>query len=46
MPWQTNFIYKKVELSSLINKIAIKEELNGDVELDRMDNNNRDENPV
>ena len=45
MPWQTNFIYKKVELGSLINKNMIKEELNADVELDRMDANNRDENP-
>ena len=42
---QTNFIYKKVELGSLINKNTIKEELDADVELDRMDNNSGDENP-
>ena len=45
MPQQTNFIYKKVELGSLINKSTIKEELDADVELDRMDNNNVDKNP-
>ena len=32
-PQQTNFIYKKVELGSLINKNMIKEELDVDVEL-------------
>ena len=44
-PWQTNFVYKKVELGSLINKNAIKEELDADAELDRMDDNSGDENP-
>ena len=44
-PRQTNFIYKKVELGSLINKNTIKEELDADAELDRMDDNNGDENP-
>ena len=44
-PQQTDFIYKKVELGSLINKNTIKEELNADIELDRMDDNSRDENP-
>ena len=44
-PRQTNFIYKKVELGSLINKNTMKEELDVDRELDRMDNNNGDENP-
>ena len=44
-PQQTNFIHKKVELGSLINKNMIKEELDADVELERMDNNSRDENP-
>ena len=44
-PQQTNFIYKKVELGSLINKNMIKEELDADVELERMDSNSRDENP-
>ena len=45
MPQQTNFVYKKVELDNLINKNTIKEELDADVELERMDNNNGDENP-
>ena len=44
-PQQTNFVYKKLELGSLINKNMIKEELDADVELKRMDNNSRDENP-
>ena len=44
-PQQTNFVYKKVELGSLINKNTIKEELDADVELDRMDDNSGDENP-
>ena len=42
---QTNFAYKKVELGSLINKNTIKEELDADIELERMDDNSRDENP-
>ena len=42
---QTNFIYKKVELGSLINKNTIKKELDVDVELERMDDNSRDKNP-
>ena len=44
-PQQTNFIYKKVELGSLINKNTIKEELDADVGLERMDDNSGDENP-
>ena len=44
-PQQTNFVYKKVELGSLINKNTVKEELDADAELDRMDNNSRDKNP-
>ena len=43
-PQQTNFVYKKVELGSLINKNTIKEELDAAVELERMDNNSRDKN--
>ena len=43
-PRQRNFIYKKVELGSLINKNTVKEELNADAELDRMDDNNGDKN--
>ena len=45
MPQQTNFIYKRVESGSLINKNTIKEELDVNVELKRMDDNSRDENP-
>ena len=44
-PQQTNFVYKKVELGSLINKNTIKEELDVDIELERMDDNSKDENP-
>ena len=44
-PQQTNFVYKKVELGSLINKNTIKEELDADIELERMDDNSGDENP-
>ena len=44
-PQQTNVIYKKVELGSLINKNTIKEELDADIELERMDDNSGDENP-
>ena len=42
---QTDYIYKKVEFGSLIKKNTMKEEIDPDVELDRMDNNSRDENP-
>ena len=45
MPKQTKYIYKKVELGSLINKETIKEEIDLDVELDRVDDDSRDENP-
>ena len=44
-PQQANFVCKKVELGSLINKNTIKEELDADAELDRMDDNSGDENP-
>ena len=44
-PQQTDFIYKKVELGSLINKNMIKEELDADIELDRIDDNSGDKNP-
>ena len=42
---QTEYIYKKVELGKLINKNTMKEEIDPDMELDRMDNNSGDENP-
>ena len=44
-PQQINFVCRKVELGSLINKNTIKEELDADAEVDRMDNNSGDENP-
>ena len=37
-PKQTEYIYKKVELGSLINKDMIKEEIDSDAELDKIDN--------
>ena len=44
-PQQTNFVYKNVELGSLINKNMIKEELDAAVELERIDDDSKDENP-
>ena len=44
MPQQTYFIYKKVELGSLINKETIREELDSEVELNKIDDNSKDEN--
>ena len=45
MPKQTKYIFKKVELGSLISKETIKEEIDADAELDRVDDDSRDENP-
>ena len=42
---QRKYIYKKVELGSLINKETLKEEIDLDAELDRVDDDSRDENP-
>ena len=42
---QTKYIYKRVELGSLINKEKIKEEINSDAELGMTDDNSGDENP-
>ena len=36
---QVDYIYRKVELGSLINKNTMKEEIDLDVELDKMDDN-------
>ena len=44
-PKQTEYIYKKVELGSLINKDTIKEEIDSDAELDKIDDNSGEENP-
>ena len=40
---QADYIYKKVELGSLINKNTMEEEKDPNVELDRMDDNSGDE---
>ena len=45
MPKQMKYIYKKVELGSLINKQTIKEDIDLDAELDRVDDDSGDENP-
>ena len=45
MPKQTEYIYQKVELGSSINKDTIKEEIDPDIELDRMDDNSGEKNP-
>ena len=44
-PKPTEYIYKKVELGSLINKNTIKEETDPDIELDKTDYNKGEENP-
>ena len=44
-PKQPEYIYRKVELGSLINKNAIKEETDPDIELDKIDNNSGEGNP-
>ena len=41
---QTEYIYKKVELGNLINKNTMKEEIDPDIELDRMDDYSGNEN--
>ena len=42
---QADYIYRNIELGSLINKNTAKEEIDQDVELDKMDDNNGDKNP-
>ena len=44
IPKQTKYIYKKLELGSLINKETIKEEIDSDAELDRIDDDSGDKN--
>ena len=44
MPKQTKYVYKKVEFGSLINKETMKNEIDSDMELDRVDDESRDEN--
>ena len=38
-------MYRKVELGSLINKNMMKQELDQDIDLDKMDDTSGDENP-
>ena len=45
MAKQTKYVYKKVELGSLINKETIREEIVLDMESDRVDDDSRDANP-
>ena len=42
---QADYIYRKVEFGSLINKNTMKEEIDQDVELDKMGDNSGDKNP-
>ena len=42
---QRKYIYKKVELCSLINKETMRNEIDLDAELDRVDDDSGDENP-
>ena len=44
-PQQTDFIYRKVELGSLINKETIREDLHLEAELDKINDNSGDGNP-
>ena len=44
-PKQTEYICRKVELGSLISKNTIKEEIDSDIELDKMDFTSGVENP-
>ena len=45
MSKQTEYVYKKRELGSLINKDMIKDEIDSDVEIDNIDNNSGGKNP-
>ena len=41
---QTNYVYRKVELGNLMNKNTMRQEIDQDIELDKMDNTSGDEN--
>ena len=45
-PKQTEYIYKKVEVGSQVNKDTIKEEIDLDVELGKIDDNSGDETHI
>ena len=42
---QADYVYRKVELGSSINKNIMKGEMDPDLELNKIDNNSGDENP-
>ena len=42
---QANFIYRKIESGNLMNKNMKRQEIDQDIELDKMDNTSGDENP-
>ena len=42
---QPNYIYRKVESGNLINKNMMRQEIDQDIELDKMGNQSGDENP-
>ena len=42
---QANYIYRKVESGNLIDKSTMRQEIDQDIELDKMDDTNANENP-
>ena len=42
---QANYVYRKVEFGSLIDKNMMRQEVDQDIELDKMDDASGDENP-
>ena len=42
---QANYIYRKVESENLINKSMMRQEIDQDIELDKMDDTSGDKNP-
>ena len=42
---QANYIYRQVESGNLINKSMMRQEIDQDIELHKMDNTSGDENP-
>ena len=41
---QVNYVYRKVESGNLINKNMMRQEIDQDIELDKMDDTSSDEN--
>ena len=42
---QANYVHRKVELEILINKCTMRQEVDQDIELDKMDKTSGEENP-